>query len=447
MSVAATQERQVQVAAGADLGTLGAAAESLLGTGPGWLRSLRGAAIGRARELGLPTRQFEEWRYTNLGGVAETEYRLAERTGAAIGGFSEPDVEWAGRVVFVDGWFEPGLSSVDVPGVSISLLPVDHAPPEVLLGMLWHGVDAARDGLEALAAGMVTAGVMIHAQQAAANGRPICVTFINTGRGGSAVLTAPHVLVVADPDANVSLVEDHVSAAGARGLTLGTTSVSAGEHARVLHALLVRDAPTWTHFSTLRVRQQRSSRVVGHRVITGGDWVRNNVFVSLEGDDADLVLNGLYVPAGRQQHDNHMRVEHRALRCTSRQYYRGLLADEARGVFTGRIFVAPEAQKTDAVQSNANLLLSPAARVWSKPQLEIFADDVKCTHGATTGQLDNDALFYLQARGLREREARLLLLHAFAGECIDRIKNTGLRNWVRGEIGARLTAMLRGAIK
>lgn len=442
MSVGVSEaQTTTQLAPGADLGTLGAAADSLQATGPSWLRTLRIAAVDRARELGLPTRDFEEWRYTNLGSLADTEYRLPEADTGKAPLFSGPDLNPAARLVFVDGVLATATTEVAAEGVTVTPLPGDGAPAATFVAQLEEAVRAARNGLEALAAGLVTAGVAVQVERGAVLERPISVTFVNSGRDG-ALFSAPHVVVVAEAGAQVNVVEDHVGLNGGRGVTLGSTSIAAARDARVTHAMLVRDTEDTTNFSTLRIRQGRGSQVVSHRILTGGSLARNNVVASLDGEQADTVLNGLFVPKNRQQHDNHMRVEHRGLHCTSRQYYRGMLADRARGVFTGRIWVESEAQKTDAVQTNSNLLLDPTARVYSKPQLEIYADDVKCTHGATTGYLDQDALFYLRSRGLPQHEARLLLLHAFAGECIDRIEHAGLREWVRNQIDARLAALV-----
>jgi Fe-S cluster assembly protein SufD len=432
------------VATGGDLGTLGAAAELLGRSGPEWLRTLRAKVVERAETFGLPTREFEEWRYTGVGPLAETEYQLPQRSAAPLPTVPKPDLRPAAKLVFIDGELDANASDVRIPGVTITPLPDEDEPPPAFASLLADNVRTARDALEALAGGLLTTGVMIHIRRGTIVHAPISVQFVHTNQRDT-TLNAPQVLIIAEEDTHALVVEDHIGDEVAQGLTLATTSLVAGENAHVRHALLVRDGRSWTHFSTLRVRQSRASRVASHRIVTGGALVRNNVLATLEGDGADLVLNGLFVPTGRQHHDNHMRVEHCAEHCTSRQYYRGLLADHSNGVFTGRILVAPGAQRTDAIQSNANLLLSPTARVYSKPQLEIYADDVKCTHGATTGQLDDEALFYLRSRGLPETEARLLLLHAFAGECIDRIDHEGLRTWIREAINARLTAVLRAS--
>lgn len=429
-------------AVGADLGTLRTAAERLRAAGgAAWLNTLRGSAIERANELGLPTKAFEAWRYTNVDPLAETEYRLPGASGAAAPTVEQPELEAAARLVFVDGVLDPAQSDLAVDQVRITPLPAD-SPPAEAERVIADAVAKARDGLEALAAGLVTTGVVVHVPAGVALERPIHVTFVGRATDEAALLVAPHVVVQAAAQSEVTVIEDHVQPAGATGLTLGTTSLVAGAGAHVRHALLARDSTAWTHYATLRIEQGRDSQVASHRILTGGALVRNNIVVGLRGEQAETLLNGVFVPRERQQHDNYLRVEHSAEHCRSRQYYRGLPADRARGVFAGRIWVDATAQKTDAVQTNANLLLSSRARVYSKPQLEIYADDVKCTHGATTGYLDEDALFYLRARGVPEQRARLLLLHAFAGECLERIEHPGLREWVRGRIDERLAAIL-----
>jgi Fe-S cluster assembly protein SufD len=188
----------------------------------------------------------------------------------------------------------------------------------------------------------------------------------------------------------------------------------------------------------LRIEQSRSANVDSHSILLGGGLVRNNVHPVLNGEGAECLINGLFVGAGRQHIDNYMLVEHARPLCNSRQFYNGILADHARGVFHGRIVVHKDAQKTDAKQTNRNLLLSDNARIDTKPQLEIYADDVKCTHGATIGQIDEAQLFYLRSRGFAEAEARNLLLYAFAAECLDRMREPAAREFAEQLIRERL---------
>jgi Fe-S cluster assembly protein SufD len=199
------------------------------------------------------------------------------------------------------------------------------------------------------------------------------------------------------------------------------------------------------NISTLRIQQGRSTNVVSHSVLLGGALVRNNVHPVLAGEGGECLINGLFIGNGRQHLDNYMLVEHASPRCGSRQFYNGILDGHAHGVFHGRIIVHKDAQKTDAKQTNRNLLLSDDAQIDTKPQLEIYADDVKCTHGATIGQIEGDALFYLRSRGIDEVSARKLLLFAFASECLDRMKQGPVRRHVEGLINRCLLPMATSA--
>jgi Fe-S cluster assembly protein SufD len=212
----------------------------------------------------------------------------------------------------------------------------------------------------------------------------------------------------------------------------------AGHGAIVSHYLVERENLASFNVSTLRIEQSRAANVSSHSILLGGGLVRNNVHPVLAGEGTECLINGLFVGAGKQHLDNYMLVEHAQPQGSSRQFYNGILAGEARGVFHGRIIVHKDAQKTDAKQTNRNLLLSDAARIDTKPQLEIHADDVKCTHGATIGQIEEEQLFYLRSRGFPEKEARNLLLYAFAAECLDRMKEPAAREFAESLIQARL---------
>lgn len=408
---------------------------------PEWIRAIRVTAAGRAASLGLPTKRDEEWRYTNLSPILDLEYTLQSMGECDASTPVETlGIDSAATLVFIDGRYAPALSCVpDIAGVTIEM--IEHAPKSTLEPVAARAVDDARDGLEALGAGLLGSGVCIRLAEGTTVEHPITLVFHSTS-SGTPILTAPSVVVIAEEGAQARIFEDHQGADGARGLTLGRTEIRAQAHANIDHTTLLRDPDTRHHVSTLRVIQQRESTVKAARVLLGGAIVRNNIHATIEGERCETALPGVFVPAGTQHHDTHIRVEHLAENCHSRQHYRGVLADRSRGVFTGRIYVKDIAQKTDAIQHNSNLLISPDARVTTKPQLEIYADDVRCTHGATSGQLDNDALFYLRSRGMTEPMARLLLTHAFVGDTIDRIGHEGIRDEIRLIIQHRLDAAL-----
>jgi len=424
--------------------------ELLAAAGPGAaIAPVTAAALARAAELGLPSKTDEAWRYTNPKPILDTSCTIPEP--GTFEGNADIDplgIEAAAELVFVDGRFAPSLSRMPDTATGLRVEPIDAVSAEDPN----HDVDAfidraladARDGFEALGAGLLSQGLLIHAPEGLEAQQPIVVTFRSTSNG-EPLLTTPTVHVVADRNASVHVVTDHQGDDGARGLALGRTELRAARDARIEHTGIQRDPDTRLDVSTTRVIQQASSFVRTNRVLLGTALTRNNIHATIEGEHCETALNGVFAPTGTQHQDTDIRIEHMAPDCHSRQFYRGVLADRGRGVFTGRIYVRDIAQKTDAIQSNSNLLLAPTAQVTSKPQLEIYADDVRCTHGSTTGLLDHDALFYLRARGLTEKAARLLLLHAFAGECIDRIPHEPLRERVRDMIFERLDAALERA--
>ena len=223
------------------------------------------------------------------------------------------------------------------------------------------------------------------------------------------------------------------------------TELVAGDHTVLSHYMIEREHKQAFNISTLRIQQGRNANVASHSVLLGGALVRNNVHPVLAGEGGECLINGLFIGNGHQHLDNYMLVEHASPRCGSRQFYNGILDGHAHGVFHGRIIVHKDAQKTDAKQTNRNLLLSDDAQIDTKPQLEIYADDVKCTHGATIGQIEGDALFYLRSRGIDEVSARKLLLFAFASECLDRMKQGPVRKHIEGLINRCLFQMADSA--
>lgn len=418
---------------------------------PQWLIALRTVALERFRELGLPTTRHEEWRYTNLKPIRDLEFALDADDPEdllALRDVAAP-VDAALRVFILNGRIIPELSNLDDLPEGLTVEPLRDAlsdADDALRGALTDSIDNARDGVEALAGALLRDGLVIRVADGATIERPLAITYA-TSRSERPLLNAPRTVVLADERSNLTLVEEHLGEPGAVYLTVGACDVRVAAEARVEHCMLGRDSESAFHITTLRAVQERDSHFASHRVLTGGRITRNNVWSILNGERAESSLDGLYIGIDSQHLDNHMRVSHMAPNCPSRQYYRGILGDSARGVFTGRIFVDQVAQKTDAYQNNANLLLSNNASATARPQLEIYADDVKCSHGATTGELNEDALFYLRARGVAEADARLLLLFAFAGENLDRLPIESLREFTKNLIDTRLRdAVARGLL-
>jgi Fe-S cluster assembly protein SufD len=251
-------------------------------------------------------------------------------------------------------------------------------------------------------------------------------------------MSHPRNLIVAENETQATVVEDYVSFGESPAFCNTATELFAGDNAAISHYMIEREHKQAFNISTLRIEQGRSANVSSHSVLLGGGLVRNNVHPVLTGEGSECLINGLFIGNAQQHLDNYMLVEHASPHCASRQFYNGILDDQAHGVFHGRIIVHKDAQKTDAKQTNRNLLLSDDARIDTKPQLEIYADDVKCTHGATIGQIEENALFYLRSRGIDEISARKLLLLAFANECLDRMAVNPAREHVERLINEHL---------
>jgi Fe-S cluster assembly protein SufD len=286
-----------------------------------------------------------------------------------------------------------------------------------------------RDAFAALNTAFAEDGAYVHVRRGVVLTDPIYLLFISTA-SDKPVMTHPRNLVVVGDEGQATIVEDYVSIGETPAFSNTATELVAGENAVVSHYMVEREHRQAFNISTLRIEQGRSANVSSHSVLLGGGLVRNNVHPVLDGEGGECMINGLFIGNGRQHLDNYMLVEHASPHCASRQFYNGILDDHARGVFHGRIIVHKDAQKTDAKQTNRNLLLSDDARIDTKPQLEIYADDVKCTHGATIGQIEENALFYLRSRGIDEISARKLLLLAFANECLDRMAPSIARDHV-----------------
>jgi len=302
-----------------------------------------------------------------------------------------------------------------------------------------------RDAFAALNTAFIEDGLSVEVPAGAVVETPIYALFI-TIPGATPSMNHPRNLIVAGESSQLTIVEDYVSLGEGTSFSNTATELIAGDNASVSHYMIVRESEQAYNFSTLRSQQGRNANVATHSLLLSGALVRNNVHPVLAGEGGECLINGLFMANGRQHMDNYMLVEHASPRCDSRQFYNGILNGRSHGVFHGRIIVHKDAQKTDAKQTNRNLLLSDEAQIDTKPQLEIYADDVKCTHGATIGQVDENALFYLRSRGLDEVSARHVLLLAFANECLDRMNSRQVRNHLERLVVAGLpeTAQVSG---
>jgi Fe-S cluster assembly protein SufD len=392
-----------------------------------WLRKLRQNGFSRFGETGFPTTRDEDWRFTNVSAIAQMPFRLS-RNGRGV--LSRKEIEpfrvpgLACRLVFVDGRFSPELSSPGrlSKGVEATSLAMQIAhDPEAIEPHLGRYLDLQRDPFCALNTAFLEDGAYVRIRKGVVLEEPIHLLFIAAAHDTPTVCY-PRNLIVAEENSQATILEDYVSLGSGAALCNTATELVAGDHTVLSHYMIEREHAQAYNVSTLRIQQGRSAEVSSHSVLIGGALVRNNVHPVLAGEGGQCLINGLFIGGGRQHLDNYMLVEHASPHCGSRQFYNGILGGHAHGVFHGRIIVHKDAQKTDARQTNRNLLLSDTAQIDTKPQLEIYADDVKCTHGATIGQIEEEALFYLRSRGIDEPSARRLLLLAFASECLDRMK-------------------------
>ncbi len=394
--------------------------------------SVRQAAFERFVELGFPTMRHEDWRFTNPRAIAETVFRIAPEIADVDRAFLDGqiiDADWP-RLVFVNGRFcetlsSSGLCSGQAWAGSLAALPA--AVARAVEPHLARHADYEQHAFTALNTAFLSDGALVHVAAGSTTVGPIHVLHVSVP-GAEPQVSHPRGLIVAEAGSELTVIETFVGDGAGSYFTNSVTEIVAADNAHVDHYKVVFETSEAYHIGTTRIHQGRDSNVSSHTITLGGKLVRNNVTTVLDGSGGNCTLNGLYIVNDRNHVDNHLRVEHAKPHCDSREYFKGILDDHARAVFTGRIIVHKDAQKTDAKQTNMNLLLSDDCQVATKPQLEIFADDVKCTHGATVGQLDADAMFYLRTRGIDETAARGVLLFAFAQASLDQVTPEPLRD-------------------
>ncbi|HWG58201.1 MAG TPA: Fe-S cluster assembly protein SufD [Candidatus Acidoferrales bacterium] len=432
------------------LESFAAFAKSAPGRDLAWLRSLREEAFARFCEMGFPTTRAEDWRFTSVSAIAQTRFRLPRRGAASVSAETLAACQVPGaacRLVFIDGSFISHLSdSGKLPeSVRVANLAAEiESHPRELEPHLGRYLNIQRDAFASLNTAFLEDGAYIRIRPGAALAAPIHLLFLSTG-GSEPLASHPRNLIVAEAGSEITVIEEYASLAPGVALCNTATEIVAGDNAVVTHYMIEREDVQSFNVSTLRIQQGQDANVASHSILAGGAIVRNNVHPVLAGQGGECLINGLFIGSGRQHLDNYMLVEHASPHCGSRQFYNGILDQHAHGVFHGRIIVHKDAQKTDAKQTNRNLLLSDDAQVDTKPQLEIYADDVKCTHGATIGQIEENALFYLRSRGIDEASARRLLLLAFASECVERMKEGPARTYAEQFIHGRLFATTRAA--
>ncbi len=409
-----------------------------------WVHQLRKAAIARFAELGFPTTRHEEWKYTAVAPIASVPFTragyeqpmlLSEALERLSFGLSE-----GARLVFVNGHYSRAFSSHrGLPGgLRVgSLAAALRADRERIAPHLARYAGYREHAFVALNTAFLAAGAFVYVPAGAVVEAPIHLLFVSTGLGQPTV-SHPRNLIVVGSGSQATIVESYIGLDHHVSLTNAVTEVVVGENATIDHYKVQRESEAAFHIATLQVHQARSSTFASHSIALGGALVRNDVNVVLDGEGSECTLNGLYMVSGHQHVDNHTRIDHVKPHCLSRELYKGVLDGKARGVFNGKIVVHPAAQKTDAKQTNKNLLLSADALIDTKPQLEINNNDVKCTHGSTIGRLAEDAIFYLRSRGIGVEMARSLLTYAFASDIINRIKVGPIRALVEQLLVTRL---------
>ena len=407
-------------------------------SGDGWLAELRRAGRASFDEQGLPHPKMEAWRGTNVTALDKIPFVAAtpgehpthplanlERSGLRL-------VFSAGQLVSTEGELADGL------WVGTFADAVEHFGDRM---RDWAtGEETEFGAFEALNRAFLGDGAVVVVEPNATIEAPVEIVY-GLAPQSSEALQQPRTLIVAGDGSRVQVLETFAGSGEITTLTNAVARVLIGENASVEHARVQIEGPEAWHVSTVTSRQKRDSRYTAHHMNLGARVARHNTRAVLDGEGGNCLLNGLYLASGDQHVDNDTVLDHAKPNCDSRELYKGILADKARSVFTGRIIVREDAQQTDAKQSNPNLLLSPTALAQTRPQLEIYADDVKCTHGATIGQMDADAIFYLRSRGLSEETARNLMIHAVAREVLEAIEAPALRAALTAEVDARLDAL------
>lgn len=407
------------------------------------LEHLKQRAADRFAGLGYPTTRNEDWKFTSVAAIAQATWS-APPAGSA-GGIAPADLEPyrlgvpAHELVFVNGRFVPRLSRLGgLPrGITVaSLSQVIESSPDQVEPWLGSIADFETHAFTALNTAQLADGALVVIPRGSRIADPVHLLFLFSGDGQQAV--HPRNLVLAGESSEATLVETYAGLRDSAYFTNAVTEIAVGANARVEHLKFQRESEQAFHVGTIEVKQERDSRFRSFSFALGGALARTNIYSVMAGEGSDCTMNGLYLLHENQHIDHQTRIEHAFPNCTSREVYKGILDGNSHAVFNGKVFVRPEAQKTDGKQTNKNLLLSEGAKVDTKPQLEIFADDVKCTHGATVGRLDEIGLFYLESRGISAARARRLLTYGFAAEVLGEIGQEPIRHQLERLVFQRL---------
>jgi Fe-S cluster assembly protein SufD len=401
---------------------------------PNWLSARRRDAAQRFAAAGFPTPKHEDWHYTSTAPIAETTFRTlrdasSSATAEDIAPFAFGHTEWP-TAVFVNGRFDAARSSLGALPQGVRVLPLAEAlaeRPELLERHLGRVTTVVDQPFTALNTALFSDGVVIVVAKEMEAELPVHVVWLADGVAAKSSVH-PRTLIVAERHSKLTVVESFVGTGDASYFTNAVAEAELADGATVHHVRVQRESARAFHVGTVEARQGRDSHWVSFSFASGARLSRTNVYTALDGEGCGATLNGLYMLDGEQHCDHQTRIEHAQPNTYSRELYKGILDGRSHGVFNGKVYVHPVAQKTDGKQTNNTLLLSDQARIDTKPQLEIFADDVKCTHGATVGRLDATALFYMKSRGLSAETARKLLTYAFAADVLETIELPGVRD-------------------
>ncbi len=400
----------------------------------GWLADLRRSGRARFDSAGLPTPKMEAWRGTNVTPLNAIPFVAAQPAAEPSHPLTRLDLGGP-RLVFSAG--ELIVSGGQLPDGLWAGTFADAMEQFGDVLRVWVADEQDAGPFEALNQAFLGYGAVVVAREGATIATPVEIVYA-LGAQPCEAIQQPRTLIVAEKNSHVKVVETFFGEGQTPTLTNAVARASIADNAAVEHARVQIEGPAAWHVSSVTSRQGRDSRYTAHHINLGAATARHNTRAILDGEGAHCLLNGLYLVSGNQHVDNNTVLDHAKPHGDSREVFKGILAGKARSVFTGRIIVRPDAQKTDAKQSNPNLLLSPTALAQTRPQLEIYADDVKCTHGATVGRMDEDAVFYLRARGLTETVARNMLIHAVADEVLAAIGIDPLREALQAEVSDRL---------
>ena len=407
-------------------------AQKTLSQEPDWFRQLRQRGMDRFTAQGFPSLTEEAWRFTNFRELARTPFGTAADLTPDVGRQDVDGLDFTDlgckRVVFVNGLYRPDLSdTIEVPGLTVTNLKsaLVHSP-EAVEAHLGRYADLGRNPFAALNTALSRDGFFVYLNPGTRLQEPIHIVHVMSDAAGPVRAHLRNLVVVGD-NCEVDLVECYLGAGENTTFTNPLTEISVGDNSRVNHYRVQNESPNGFHVGINDVRQGRDTHYRSLAIDLGSKLVRNNLRCVLAGEGGLAGIDGLYLLRGKQHVDNYTTLEHAVAHCDSRELFKGILDDHSSAAFRGRIIVHKDAQKTDSKQTNNNLLLTDGARINTKPQLEIYADDVKCTHGATIGQLDANALFYLRSRGIPEQASRGILIFAFASQAVGRVKVESLR--------------------